>query len=184
VPAVEAAVKEPERAGQEFAATAIVKREDGLLELKRIEAPLPVDQVLAAVVPLPQPVRAPEPQAPVAPLAQVAMLEIRNGNGVTGMAKGLKLKMDDPGLKVVRLTNEKGFNVRQTRVEYQAGFRGAAERLAQRFENASVVEVDNCKKSDMRLVIGRDIARPNFALRPIAPPTSLLADASKPDAGS
>jgi hypothetical protein len=136
--------------------------------------------------PVPVPITPPKAPEPAVLMPQSAMLEIRNGNGVTGMAKSLSRQMGDPNLKVVRLTNEKGFNVPQTRVEYQPGFRPAAQRLAQRFDNAAVVEVSNCKKTDMRLVIGRDIARPKFALRPLAEPANgpVLADTSgagKPD---
>jgi hypothetical protein len=223
-PAVAAAVKAPERRADEWSATELVTREDGLLELRRgapvlpavqaMPVPLPVPVPAAAAVlataavsvPATAPVTAPATapvtaaasapanapatapvtaaasapaNAPAAPLPDkptrqsmpaLALLEIRNGNGVTGMAKALSVRMDDPVLKVVRLTNEKGFNVRQTRVEYQFGFRPAAERLAQRFDNATVVEVSNCKKTDMRLVIGRDVASPKFALRPLSAP--------------
>lgn len=159
VPAIEAAVKAQERPEGEWAATEITQRVDGLLELKRVPAPGPA-HVQTMPVPLPDAPSQQETQPPA-----VALLEIRNGNGVNGMARALKLKMDDPGFKVVRLTNEKGFNVRQTRIEYQGPFRAAAERLARRFEQASVVQVDNCKRTDMRLVIGHDLARPAVALR-------------------
>lgn len=116
------------------------------------------------------------PSLPEAALStQVALLEIRNGNGVTGMAKSLSGQVGDAQLKVMRLTNEKGFGVRQTRIEYQFGFRAAAQRLAQRFDNAALVEVSNCKKTDMRLVIGHDVARPKFALRPLATPAASSA---------
>jgi hypothetical protein len=116
------------------------------------------------------------PSLPEAALStQVALLEIRNGNGVTGMAKALSGQIGDAQLKVKRLTNEKGFGVRQTRIEYQFGFRAAAQRLAQRFDNAALVEVSNCKKTDMRLVIGHDVARPKFALRPLATPAASSA---------
>lgn len=160
VPAIDAALKEQERPAGEWAATEIVRRVDGLLELKRVAPAAAPAQVQTVPVPAPE-----APRPPDAALPAVALLEIRNGNGVNGMARALKLKMDDPAFKVVRLTNEKGFNVRQTRIEYQGPFRAAAERLAQRFDNASVVEVDNCKKTDMRLVIGRDLARPALAPR-------------------
>jgi tetratricopeptide (TPR) repeat protein len=208
VEAIAAAVKEPDRAGDEWTSTEIVTRADGIMELRRAPArqQQPVHAPAAAAVaatpvpeapavkttPVPAPV-APSPEAPQAPRAPVALaapqsalLEIRNGNGVTGMAKALSRQVGDPNLKVVRLTNEKGFGVAQTRVEYQAGFRPAAERLAQRFDNAPLVEVENCKKTDMRLVIGRDIAKPKFALRPLAAPASapVLADSTAPGKSS
>jgi Flp pilus assembly protein TadD len=96
-----------------------------------------------------------------------ALLEIRNGNGVTGMARSLARKMGGGSLRVVRLTNQKGFGVQRTRVEYQPAFRQAAQQLAERFGSASVVEVEDCKSTDLRLVIGRDLIRARHA-RPAA----------------
>lgn len=185
VAAIEAAVRRVERAADELATTEIAKREDGLLELRRIPA---IEEALAEVattagLAAPEPVRPPEPSRSPMPAPAVALLEIRNGNGVTGMARSLKQTMGDPSLKVTRLTNDKGFNVRQTRIEYVNGFRDAAQRLAQRFDNARVVKVDNVTRTDMRLVIGRDIAHPKFVLRPLVQPVSapVLADATRPE---
>ncbi|MDB5951099.1 MAG: hypothetical protein JWR65_2954, partial [Massilia sp.] len=107
----------------------------------------------------------------------VARLEIRNGNGVTGMARSLARKMGDPSLRVVRLSNAKGFNVEQTRIEYLGGFREAAARLAERFGNASVTEVASCNNADMRLVIGRDLVRSKAEARRII--KAALARAAK-----
>lgn len=167
VPAIDAALKTATRPEGEWAATEITRRVDGLLELRRVAPAAAPAQVQTNPVPAPAAPAAPAaPEAPEASAPAVALLEIRNGNGVNGMARSLKLKIDDPGFKVVRLTNEKGFNVRHTRVEYQRPFRGAAERLARRFDNASVVEVGHFKKADLRLVIGRDLARADAALRP------------------
>jgi tetratricopeptide (TPR) repeat protein len=183
VPAVQKAMEAPSRSGSEWAATEIVARADGLLELRR-PLPLSASPQVAEAVPLQvSPVLPPAPPQPLPQLPdvaiQAALLEIRNGNGVTGMAKSLSLRMGDPGLKVVRLTNEKGFAVRQTRVEYARGHEPAARRLAARFDDAAVVEVANCTRSDMRLVLGRDIATTGFALRPLPMSESapLLADA-------
>lgn len=110
--------------------------------------------------------------APAAPAALVpaaaersgqALLEIRNGNGVTGMARSLAGTMDRSALRVVRLSNQKGFGVRQTRIEYQPEFREAAERLAERFGAARVVAVGQIGRADVRLVIGRDLAPADVA---------------------
>ncbi|MDL2355188.1 MAG: tetratricopeptide repeat protein [Pseudomonadota bacterium] len=98
---------------------------------------------------------------------EVARLEIRNGNGVTGMARALARKMTDTNLRVVRLTNQKPYTVAQTRVEYQGAFREAAVRLAARFGNASVQEVESCNNADLRLVIGRDLVRSKAEARRI-----------------
>jgi Tfp pilus assembly protein PilF len=165
VAAVDTAVKAPARPDRDFVATELSRAADGTLVLRR--GPEPVKPAAAAArAPEPAPVRLP-PAAPATPA--LALLEIRNGNGVNGMAKALAQRLGDPGLKVVRLTNDKGFQVQQTRIEYQGAFRAAAERLAGRIDGARVVEVENCQPSDMRLVIGRDLARGKFVLRPLAP---------------
>lgn len=145
VPAIDSAV---------MAQTEVRETASGIFELRRVPA-------------------ASTPPAQPAPLVQAVlrgaatMLEIRNGNGVTGMARALARKMGDDSLRVVRLSNQKGFGVRQTRIEYQPAFREAAERLAERFGSATVLAVDNCKSVDMRLVIGRDLihAKPAPAVK-------------------
>jgi hypothetical protein len=106
----------------------------------------------------------PQPEEEVA-VAEVTRLEIRNGNGVTGMARALARDMDDPGLRVVRLSNQKGFNVERTRVEYQSAFREVAAKLAERFAGATLQEVESCNTADVRLVIGRDLARSKVEAR-------------------
>jgi tetratricopeptide (TPR) repeat protein len=163
VAAVDSAVRAPARREQEFDAIEVKPAADGTLELRRVAtAGRPASTPRA-----PEPVPAPPQQTQEA--TAVALLEIRNGNGVTRMARALSRQMGDPSLKVVRLTNAKGFAVQQTRVEYQGAFRAAAERLAWRVGGAKVVEVNTCKPNDMRLVIGRDLARGKFALRPLPP---------------
>ena len=166
VPALQQAVKAEARPGDEWAATPAVPHADSESGPSRPAAPPPPPEPLPVAVLTPP---APPPSSPRLPqdAVQPALLEIRNGNGVTGMARSLAQRMGDPSLKVVRLTNEKGFGVRQTRVEYQHGHLPAAQHLAARFENAALVEVSNCTRTDLRLVLGRDIARPDFALRPL-----------------
>jgi Flp pilus assembly protein TadD len=151
-------------------ATLIASEVEVAGQVQTTPVPPPAERAPITAVVAPAPTAPLRDRLPVRAMPTLALLEIRNGNGVTGMAKALSLSMADPAFKVARLTNEKGFNVHQTRVEYQAGFRPAAERLAQRFDNATLVEVANCKKTDLRLVIGRDVARASFALRPLAVP--------------
>jgi hypothetical protein len=87
----------------------------------------------------------------------VAALEISNGHGRQGLARTLSRQIREPNLKVVRLTNEKGFAVRQTRIEYQSDFRGVAERLAEQFGTSTPVEVKVAGRANVRLVIGHDL---------------------------
>lgn len=107
-----------------------------------------------------------EPAPVAASLPESARLEIRNGNGVPGMARMLARQVGEPGLKVMRLSNERGFGVRQTRIEYEAAYRASAERLAERIGKVQLREVQECAPADLRLVLGRDLARGRFALRP------------------
>ncbi|MFL6708433.1 MAG: tetratricopeptide repeat protein [Massilia sp.] len=95
-----------------------------------------------------------------------ARVEIRNGNGITGMARSLSGAIADDSTRVVRLSNQKGFKVERTRVEYQPGFAYAAEKLAERF-GGEAVQAAPGGNIDMRLVLGRDLARSKSEARRI-----------------
>ena len=179
VAAIKAAVASPARPDNGWTATEVRTAADGTLELLR----LPAQGVLAREAPVPQPL----PPAPRTRL-DVVLLEIRNGNGVTGMARSLSRQMVGNGLQVTRLSNEKGFQVRRTRIEHHADFRAAAERLAQRlgeretgrFDPVQIVQVDTCKPTDMRLILGQDLARGQLVLRPAVERDRLLATEELP----
>ncbi len=96
-----------------------------------------------------------QPHAAGAP----AMLEISNGNGVTGLAKSMARQLGEGDTRVVRLTNQKGYAVHHTRVEYQPNYRSAAEQLAQRVGAVNVVAAAKPGRSDLRLVLGHDLKR-------------------------
>ena len=182
VAAIEAAVAAPSRPDSGWAATEIRTAADGTLELLRLPARGALAQTAAPAQPL--------PPAPPAPRTRpdLVFLEIRNGNGVTGMARSLSRQVTGDGLQVTRLSNEKGFQVRRTRIEHHAQFRAAAERLAERLGSAGkgyaepvqIVQVDNCKPTDMRLVLGQDMARGQLVLRPARPSQQVLAAAELP----
>lgn len=94
-------------------------------------------------------------------LARTAALEITNGNGVAGMARAAAQRVQasglTPALQTVRLSNEAGFGVRRTRIEYQPAFKTLAERLAQQIlPGAPVVAAQKSLQADVRLVLGRD----------------------------
>ncbi|MEF9927887.1 MAG: LytR C-terminal domain-containing protein [Massilia sp.] len=120
---------------------------DGMMELRRIPASAPV--VPSASQSALQPHSLPP---------AVARLEISNGNGVTGMARALARRIDAPGLRVTRLSNQPGFAVRRTRIEYDAAHVDAARRLAQRVGSVHLQEVDHPAPANLRLVLGRDLA--------------------------
>lgn len=140
MPAIEQAVRSAPRPDGDWATLELVRNDNGVLELHRIPAP---HAGASASAPARQ--------------AAVALLEISNGNGRPGMARRLTGELRDPGFKVVRLTNEKGFGVRQTRIEYQPAFRGAAERLALRVGVAAPLAAGVKGPADVRLVLGHDL---------------------------
>ena len=134
---------------------------DGMMELRRIPASVPVVQPRSLQTLSLQPA--------------VARLEIRNGNGVTGMARALARQIDAPGLRVTRLSNQPGFAVRHTRIEYDAAHVDAARRLAQRVGSVHLQEVGRSAPANLRLVLGRDLAHHGTALRLDAGETALLS---------
>lgn len=109
--------------------------------------------------------RTPARHAPQAASAALVQLEIRNGNGVTGMARALAQRIDEPGVRVTRLSNDPGFAVRHTRIEYEAAHAEAARRLAQRLGATELQQVEARPSANLRLVLGRDLARHGTALR-------------------
>lgn len=157
VAAIDRALKTPEREEGGWRQVQLHVGPDGMLELRH---PLPVSS------PVPRPL--PAPVMPGGSTPVLALVEVRNGNGVTGMARMLARQVGTSGLKVARLSNQPGFGVRQTRIEFEAAHREAAERLASRFGSAQLQEVASCAPANLRVVLGRDIARRGFALRPAA----------------
>lgn len=125
-----------------WAHTAISVDAGGIYVLRRV-AP----QQRAAPVPLAAPVSAVRP-----------LLEISNGNGVPGMARAIARSLGEGDPRVVRLSNQKGFGVQRTRIEYRADRRAAAEQLAPRVGAAQLVEAGRGGRAELRLVLGRDLA--------------------------
>lgn len=153
LPAIEQAVQSSRQPDQEWAFTELIDKGNGLLELRRVDS---------AGVARAETARNEGKQAQ---LLAIAALEISNGNGYQGMARRLSREIKEPGIKIVRLSNEKGFTVRQTRIEYQPAFRSVAERLAQRFGANIAVEVALASRADVRLVLGHDLPPQRIAVR-------------------
>jgi tetratricopeptide (TPR) repeat protein len=178
MPPIEQAVKTPQRPGQDWASVEVTSKPNGILELRRV---LPSRGVPSAA-----PTAAPTAALPPAAsktdkdLAAGAALEISNGNGRQGLARLMSRQLRDADLKVVRLTNEKGFAVRHTRIEYQPAFRRVAERLAARFGAGKPVEVSMTGRANVRLVIGRDLSAALIASRSNALSTSYASAAGAP----
>jgi hypothetical protein len=178
LPAIEKAVKTSQRPDQDWAFVEVVNKANGMLELRRVVPP-------RSAPPAPAPVpagTAPKPSLPKEDrsLPAIAALEISNGNGREGLARLMSRQLREPGVKVVRLTNEKGFAVRQTRIEYQPAFRSVAERLAERYGAAKPVEVSMAGRADVRLVIGHDLSAGLIASRSNAVPAAQASAAGAP----
>jgi Tfp pilus assembly protein PilF len=145
VAAVASAVREPVVSASQWAQTDISQGAGGVFVMRRIE-----------------PARAALPAGAMPPQRQGAsrpMLEISNGNGVAGMARAVAHTLGQGDPRVVRLSNQKGFGVKRTRVEYQPSFKYAAEQLAEHVGAAQVVRAGRAGRSDLRLVLGRDLAK-------------------------
>jgi hypothetical protein len=157
VAAIDRALKAPAGAEPGWAQVQLHVGADGMLELRRNPGP--------AGMPAP----ASMPAVPPKGSAALALVELRNGNGVPGMARQLARQVGADGLKVARLSNQPGFGVRSTRIEFEAAHRVAAERLADRFGGVQLQEVASCAPANLRVVIGRDVARRGVVLRPPTP---------------
>jgi tetratricopeptide (TPR) repeat protein len=175
LPAIERAVKTTQRADQDWAFVEIVHKPNGMLELRRVVPTRSSAAPTASSLPAPPPAPKTDRTPPV-----LAALEISNGNGRQGLARLMSRQLRDPDVKVVRLTNEKGFAVRQTRIEYQPAFRGVAERLAERFGAGKPVEVSLGGRANIRMVIGRDLSAGSIASRSVVLPAGQTSAAGAP----
>jgi hypothetical protein len=128
-------------------------------EVRHINAALV--EVLRLPVP---PMTSMSPMTPTMPMTSpsatptsVIRLEISNGNGVTGAAARLARSLDIDGLRTVRLTNVRPFNVPLSRIEYQRTQHGQALALGQRLGLPLHKLRGNPAYADMRIVLGHDV---------------------------
>lgn len=109
--------------------------------------------------------------APVPAEAPVnARLEISNGVGVTGAAARLKQWLGTMGMPTHRLTNQPPYQQRETVVQYRRGHEAAAMRIAKMLGVAAPLESASGLRSEIRVVIGRDLpgSRPDAAMAKLA----------------
>ena len=94
------------------------------------------------------------------------VLEIRNGNGVRHMALRTSQYLAEQGYTTRRLTNQRGFNVRVTRVFYLPGYIEEATRLLAHLPKDTVLtETSNLRRGiHVRVVLGKDMAQHQAAL--------------------
>jgi hypothetical protein len=92
-------------------------------------------------------------------------VEVANGNGVRGMGAAVARYFSGKGVRPSRVTNQKPFNVRLTRIEYRPGSAAEAKAIGRLFPHAAEQRVSSNLRADIRVrvVLGRDIAA-NLAL--------------------
>lgn len=137
----------------DMARTEIVQQ-GGMYALRRAAAPAATAaNVTTTAAPSAAPME--KPVAPAAP-PNILRVEIRNGNGVPGMAAALARTLAPQRLQVVRLANEKTFDVARSRVDYGPGQQSAARALASRL-GAAAPDVHACETADLCIILGRDL---------------------------
>lgn len=89
-----------------------------------------------------------------------AALEISNGNGLRGMAQRVSRTLKQQGLPTTRLTNQKGFGIHETELQYRVGYEAAAANLLSALPTGIRMRPTIHLRSDIkiRLVLGKDMA--------------------------
>jgi len=87
-----------------------------------------------------------------------ALLEVINGNGVSGMGARLRDWLARHGVRTSRLGNQRPFAQERTEIQYRAGHAGAAQRVADALPASLRVAPTPAAglRSDVRVVLGRD----------------------------
>jgi Flp pilus assembly protein TadD len=126
-------------------------------------APAPAPQVaLVQVVPNVYELTLPKPAAPVLATALPALpgarLEVANGNGKPGLARRVGAMLGQHGFPVVRLSNQRPYGERTTRIEYRAGYMQQAEALRVLIDGPVLLApVETlAARADLRVVLGHD----------------------------
>jgi tetratricopeptide (TPR) repeat protein len=92
--------------------------------------------------------------------ARASKVEIANGNGVTGMARQVRLALGRQGIIVSRLTNARPYRQAETEIQYRTGYDREAVALKKALRSKVVLvpvpQIDG--DADVRLVLGRDAA--------------------------
>lgn len=142
---------------------------------------------LAVTAPVAQPVVLPMVATDIAAIdppaapAQVARIEIANGNGVTGLAKRVGLYLREQGYAQQRLTNSKPFNLRRTEIHYVPGAEALARQIGESLAQPPVLVRANRldRQVPVRLVLGKDFRESEAIAKYRTPSGSLVALAAR-----
>lgn len=95
------------------------------------------------------------------PIASLRGVEVSNGNGIRGLAARVARYFYGEGVSQARLTNQKPFTERHTRIEYRPGSAAEAARINRLLPRTVPVMASRQLRSDIRvrLVLGHDLQR-------------------------
>lgn len=96
---------------------------------------------------------------------QTGRIEVSNGNGVLGMARGVGAYLKQQGLTASRISNHRPFNVEKTQVHYRTGYQAQAKALQAKIPGEPMlVQRDDLRTGvQLKLLLGQDLAtQPNF----------------------
>lgn len=92
-------------------------------------------------------------------------IEVSNGNGVRGMARGVGSYLKQYGFSSARFTNHSSFNVEKTQVHYRTGYQSQAQALQAKIPGEPIlVESHDLRLGiNVKLLLGQDLAtQPGF----------------------
>lgn len=115
----------------------------------------------AVAMPLATPAAIPASTAAESSVPSRFRLEVSNGNGVTGMARQVRLWLFGQGYGAIRVTNQLPYQQRATVVQYRSGFQDQAHALGDCLlrEMPVIYEARLDPRADVRVVLGRDLPR-------------------------
>lgn len=141
------------------ASTAAAARTLALVEVRpsvyELQRPAPA----AAPLPALGTASAARPIAAAATAAKTAArIEVANGDGAQGLARRVGALLGRQGMQVARLSNQRPFGQRTTRIEYRAGYAAQAEAVRLMIGGA-LVPAAGAGPADLRIVLGHDVRR-------------------------
>lgn len=142
---------------QKADAVAAVPAEPMPAELTPAEPTPPLARVLVPAMPE-SAAQEPVPLAALTPPARPLAVELINGNGVTGLARGLRSLLTGAEWKVVRTANYDSYKVQYTRIEYAGELLPDARRFADSLGTVTQLRRnEHLQGSRLRVVLGHDI---------------------------
>lgn len=92
-------------------------------------------------------------------------IEVSNGNGVRGMARGVGGYLKRQGFTASRFTNHPSFNVEKTQVHYRSGYQAQAQAVQEKIPGVpALVQRDDLRPGiNVKVLLGQDLAtQPDF----------------------